>query len=87
MLTRIKEAWRVLTGKPSIAYFTNENGDFADGMFKDAIRVTFTSDNIRKLSSQAFACRLDSDKFTIPVVKCIPIADLTNTELLLPFLI
>ena len=89
---RLREAWRILMNKPSIAYFTKEDGDMAHGMYKDAIRLTFTSQNIRMLSSQAFSCRLDQDKFTIPMVRCVMqyiTYDYTTEEvaLLAPFIL
>ena len=69
--TRIKEAWRVLCDKPSHAFFTQEDGDFANGMFKDAVRVTFPIEKIFSISSQAYSCRIQSNYF-IPSQRFIP---------------
>lgn len=69
LIVRIREAIRVLLGKPSQAYFTNEYGDYADGMFKDAIRFTLKADQVRRNSEQVYACRTTPELYIIPVFK------------------
>jgi hypothetical protein len=81
-LVRLKEAIRVLLGKPSQAYFTQEDGDFADGMYKDAMRVTLDGQKIRDLAYTAFSSSFaPAGSYVLPVWKFIP-ADLEVPEIL-----
>jgi hypothetical protein len=64
---RLREAWNVIMDRPSKAYYTDENGEYANGMFKDAMRVTLASEQIRAVAPQAFATKC-SESYVIPVL-------------------
>ena len=64
---RLLEAWNVIRDRPSKAYYTTETGDYANGMFKDAMRVTLASEQIRAVAPQAFATKC-CDSYVIPVL-------------------
>jgi hypothetical protein len=64
---RLREAWNIIMDRPSKAYYTSENGDYADGLFKDAMRVTLASEQIRAVAPQAFATKC-AESYVIPVL-------------------
>ena len=90
LLTKIKECWRILTNKPSRAYYTNENDEIAKGMWKEAMRVTNKADDVRKLSEIIYDCRTTED-YVIPAIQFIPefivmrLENLSDRLLLTPF--
>jgi hypothetical protein len=83
LLVRLREAWRVLLGKPSLAYFTDEHGFIADGVYKEAIRQTVTKDNVLHMLPVIFATKFTEDYY-IPVTKFIG-TDTEVDELLIHF--
>jgi hypothetical protein len=84
---RLKEAWLVVMGKPSQAYFTDENGDYAEGQWKDAFRLTISESLIKNGASVAY---LSAYTFVIPIIPCIKYQHLPSDpeacSLLLPFM-
>lgn len=69
---RLKQCWRVLTGKPLhlIAQHNLTNDDW--GTYKSAIRVIAPVRHIRNMCPTYFNCNLRGDgAYTLPVIKCL----------------
>lgn len=80
LIVRIKEAIRVLLGKPSQVFFTLEDGNYATGSFKDAYRVELNVDQLKASSLNTYNCRY-SDNYIIPMIKFLPKKYCTNSIL------
>ncbi len=78
---RLREAWNTLVGNPSQAYFTDENGEYADGTFKNAMRVTLDGNKVRGLAPVVYnSCLQDNGKCMLPLFAVPQFASLMNHE-------
>lgn len=69
-LTRLREALRILQDKPSQAYFTREDGEYADGHWRNAYRLNITAPTIRQLAPTAYVAA--AQEYVIPIFTCVP---------------
>ena len=69
---KLKECWRILWDKPSHAYFTDENGEEATGLWKEGYRITLNHKRVQELAEIAFNCRNNPEYYVIPIIPFIP---------------